>query len=151
MARGYPPPRFARNKEADGGRGGSAICNACPLGLVPHCTALNLDQALAFSIRWMSKRDQRGQVICPRSHSSVWFSAKPMLFSLPWKKPSISPREDQGRLLSLLPGKGYGQDMGQSLAAFMKRRKERGAEGLPSSGCQSPDLIYRGAQGQRLD
>lgn len=136
MARVCPPPRFARNEETGGGRGESAICQARPLCLAPHSTALGLDQALAFSIRWMSKRDQRGQVICPRSHSRARFSAKPMFFSLPWQKPSISPLKDQARLLSLSGWEGLGQEMEQSLAAFRKGMKKGVAEGLPSAGCR---------------
>lgn len=94
-------------------------------------------------------------MICPRSHSRARFSAKPMFFSLPWQKPSISPLKDQASLLSLSAWEGPGQEMEQSLAVFMKGMKAGVAEGLPSSGCaipcQSLDLIRRGAQGQWLD
>lgn len=101
-----------------------------------HSTALSLDHALAFSIGWMSKRDQRGQGICPRSHSRARFGAKPMLLALPWQKPSISPLKDPARLLSLSAWEGPGQEMEQSLAALTKGMEKGVAEGLPSSGCQ---------------
>ena len=45
----------------------------------------------------MAKQDQRGQTVCPRSHSKGKLSVKSMLWSLPWQKPHVSPLKDRAR------------------------------------------------------
>lgn len=88
----------------------------------------------------MAKTDQRGQMICPRSHSEARLRARSVLCSLSWqKKPRVSPLKDpsgRGRSFPFCLG-GLGQEMEQSLEIFMEGKNNGVADFLPRLGLTS--------------
>ena len=92
----------------------------------PCGTAFSSYDTPVFSSRWMAKPDQRGQTLCPRPHSNGKFSVKPMLRSLLWQKPHISPLKNQaGQSLSLSAWEGLEKRWNWSLEIFIEGMSNR--------------------------
>ena len=112
-----------------------ALASACSLWY-----RLSSYNTPVFPGRWMAKQDQRGQMVCPRSHSKGKLSVKSMLWFLPWQKPHVSPLKDRARQsLPLSAWEGLEERGNQSLEILTEGMNNTVAAFSSLSWGSSPD------------